>query len=373
MAFKKRRMMLVPGVNPDSFVFFFEKGNSGTSWSIRDYSVKNRVKEYGPRDFPLSADDIHRQALHSLDAPTHQTTDLNFWHAHTEECNRQYLGKTPVPQPKSNLPEASPPPARQGLAEGAFPVIDLQELLNSSKGRKPQDMERILHSPNSEDWVTWNFFRLLLKQYPRGWWGHLLSAARRRNRQLHFPYEEGSTPDLGLWRAVGSPPAYEMQNRARMRQSGNPELVLRAGMPDPVEGASEIDIAVEDKNFLVFIEAKLGSDVSLRTSYDPQRNQIVRNIDCLIEKAGGRFPMFWLLAKDQNPSRAYVHLIESYRSDASQLARELPQRDPEILRSIAQNLTILPWSDFIELVCGPGMDQEVNLVKQELERRMVVS
>jgi len=34
MAFKKRRMMFLPEVNPNSFIFFFEKGNSGTSWSI---------------------------------------------------------------------------------------------------------------------------------------------------------------------------------------------------------------------------------------------------------------------------------------------------------------------------------------------------
>jgi hypothetical protein len=50
MAFKKRRMMFIPEVNPSLFVFFFERGNSGTSWSIRDYSIRNRVKEYGPRD-----------------------------------------------------------------------------------------------------------------------------------------------------------------------------------------------------------------------------------------------------------------------------------------------------------------------------------
>jgi hypothetical protein len=50
MAFKKRRMMFIPEVNSSSFVFFFERGNSGTSWSIRDYSIRNRVKEYGPRD-----------------------------------------------------------------------------------------------------------------------------------------------------------------------------------------------------------------------------------------------------------------------------------------------------------------------------------
>ena len=37
-AMKKRQMILIPQVNPSSFVFFYEMGNSGSSWSIRDYS-----------------------------------------------------------------------------------------------------------------------------------------------------------------------------------------------------------------------------------------------------------------------------------------------------------------------------------------------
>lgn len=78
MAFKKRRMIVVPEINDRSFVFFCERGESGTSWSIRDYSVENRVSEYGPSELPWSADDIHQKTKHSLDAPTHSTHDLAF-------------------------------------------------------------------------------------------------------------------------------------------------------------------------------------------------------------------------------------------------------------------------------------------------------
>jgi len=91
MAFKKRRMMFLPEVNPNSFIFFFEKGNSGTSWSIRDYSVRNRVKEYGPRHFHWTADEVHERAVHSIDAPTVSTDNLAYWHDFTLKCNEQYL------------------------------------------------------------------------------------------------------------------------------------------------------------------------------------------------------------------------------------------------------------------------------------------
>ncbi|WP_348263257.1 hypothetical protein P8935_01565 [Telmatobacter sp. DSM 110680] len=232
-------------------------------------------------------------------------------------------------------------------------------------------MDRILHSPNSEDWVTWNFFQILLAQFPAGWWGHLVSAARRRNRELNFPFDDRSLPTPKLWTAVRAPSDYEARSRKRMLESGNPEWITRARMPDPVEGSSEIDIVIEHEQFLAYIEAKLGSDLSMKTSYDPQRNQIIRNIDCLIESAGTRLPIFWLLVKDVDAARSYVQLVDNYKNDPGLLAHDLPHRDSDLLKRISQNLTIILWSDFSELVCGPGADQESNAVKRELERRIL--
>ena len=85
---KKRRMVFIPEVNPKSFVFLFEKGTSGTSWSLRDYSIRNCVMEHGPRDFRWTADEIHQKAQYSFDAPTVSTDDLAFWHKQTEETQQ---------------------------------------------------------------------------------------------------------------------------------------------------------------------------------------------------------------------------------------------------------------------------------------------
>jgi hypothetical protein len=396
MAFKKRRMMLIPDVNPKSFVFFFERGNSGTSWSIRDYSIKNRVKELGPHDFHWTADEVHERAVHSIDAPTVSTDNLAYWHEFTRKCNEQYLQhsdedkpaiRQSAPpstissqsfQPKVDLSGGSTVSAPASLSQvrreqpsGSFPVMNLPELLNSPKGRKTQDMDRILHSPNSEDWVTWNFFQIMFRQYPSGWWGHLVSGARRRNREFRLAIDDRSLPRPMLWSSVPAPAEYEAQSRMRMQTSGNREWVLRASNPEPVEGSSEIDVTFDHDQFLVYAEAKLGSDISMDTKYDPQRNQIVRNIDCLIENAGRRVPIFWLLVRDEAPDRAYAQLMKSYMADLSLLARELPHRDQATLNVVAQNLTILLWSDFSELVCGPGWDAESAAVKQELRRRIL--
>jgi hypothetical protein len=398
MAFKKRRMMLIPDVNPKSFVFFFERGNSGTSWSIRDYSIRNRVKELGPHDFHWTADEVHERAVHSIDAPTVSTDNLAYWHEFTRKCNEQYLQNsdqektanrqsTPpstvssqVFQPRVDTPSgpvasisASLPQVKPQQASGSFAVVNLPELVMSSKGRKTQDMERILHSPNSEDWVTWNFFQIMFRQYPSGWWGQLVSAARRRNSDLRFPFDDRSLPRPILWSSIAAPCEYEAHSRVRMQNSGNRDWILRASNPERVEGPSEIDVTFDHERFLVYAEAKLGSDISMDTKYDPQRNQIARNIDCLIENAGNRMPVFWMIVRDEAPDRAYVQLMKSYKADPSLLARELPHREPATLSVVAENLTVLLWSDFEELVCGPGWDSESAAVKEELERRIVKS
>ena len=58
----------------------------------------------------------------------------------------------------------------------------------------------------------------------------------------------------------------------------------RAGDPRPVEGDTEVDITIEGSGVLWFLEAKLHSDLSASTTYDPSRNQLARKIDVLLER-----------------------------------------------------------------------------------------
>ena len=54
------------------------------------------------------------------------------------------------------------------------------------------------------------------------------------------------------------------------------------------------------------------------------RVQVTRNIDCLLEIAGTRAPLFWMLVCDEEPVRAYTQLMNGYRADPGLLARYLP-------------------------------------------------
>lgn len=155
-----------------------------------------------------------------------------------------------------------------------------------------------------------------------------------------------------------------------MMASRNAVWRARAASSEPVEGPSEIDVTIEHRDFLVFIEAKLGSDISMNTTYDPHRNQIVRNIDCLLDRAGQRSAAFWMMVKDAEPSRAYAQLMDAYKADPRLLARDLPHRNPESVERISRNLTIILWSDFGDLIRQSDPDAKVAGVMRELERRI---
>src|SRR6266566_8490920 len=117
---KKRQMVYVPDVNPASLLFFYERGNSGASWSLRDYSTPFRVIEKYARDFGCSADEIRRKARFSFDAPTVDTSDLAFWHEYTWIGNRQVLKSSPVPA----ITMASAAPSCQPPTRDQFPLLN---------------------------------------------------------------------------------------------------------------------------------------------------------------------------------------------------------------------------------------------------------
>ncbi len=136
-----------------------------------------------------------------------------------------------------------------------------------------------------------------------------------------------------------------------------------------MEGRSEIDIQFEGRSYLVFVEAKLGSDISLSTTYDPERNQIVRNIDCVLEVCGKRHPVFWMFVRDRQPTRAYIQLMEQYR-DASKLCCALPHRAATQIKEVTEGLAVVTWADLMNLLSGKNWMSPEAEVQREIQRRV---
>ncbi len=255
-----------------------------------------------------------------------------------------------------------------GDTAAMFPTLDEELLLSLPKAQKPQDMERIATSPNSEDWVTWNLMRALQRPPGDDWWSGVVAAAEAdAGRSARWETLE-PPPAVDLWRTVPSPRSYEAASRRRMTESDNEMWRSRAVNRRPVEGSTEVDLVFDGTDYLIFVEAKLHSDVSTSTTHDPERNQIVRNIDCLIEEAGNREPFFWMIVRDRDPSRSYMQLIERYRGDPDELHRLLPHRDPVVLKRIAASLAVVVWAELLPLIPNSA---ELSDTVAELARRVL--
>jgi hypothetical protein len=368
---RKRQMVLLPEINPRSFLFFFERGATGFSYSLRDYSIPNHVTERRARDFGWTADQVRRKATHILDAPYMDVNLLGEWHFYTRALNASLgIGSTDsaILAPSALVTQESSP----GTFPSAFPSLNPDGFAALPKSAKRGDVRRMLESPQSEDWVTWNVMNLLLRSRPETtWWAQLSAQIMQANPNLQFPAST-MQPQVRFWQRVASPKKYEASSRERMRRSPDPMISARSSATEPVEGDSEIDLIIESSALLIYIEAKLDSDISMRTTHDPARNQIIRNIDCLLESARGRTPFFWMFVRDASQGRAYTQLMQKYCEDPTTLSRDLPHRDPLLLEKVAQGLTIVTWREIARGICAPCAtdDEQLVSIKRELRRRI---
>jgi hypothetical protein len=109
--------------------------------------------------------------------------------------------------------------------------------------------------------------------------------------------------------------------------------------------------------------------VSLSTTYDPERNRIARNVDCVLELRGKRSPVFWMFVRDRAPTRAYVQLMDRYRA-VSELNRALPHRAEARLQNVASSLAVITWANLMALLAGTSRLGVEADVERELQRRV---
>lgn len=246
-----------------------------------------------------------------------------------------------------------------------FAFLDLDRFLAHPKAAKPEDRRRILRSADSEDWVTWNVVEQL--RIRTDWWPAVVGLAEKHAWALADSLALGDPPSVDLWRQVPSPRAYERASRKRMADSNDADWRNRAANRRPVEGPTEVDIVFEGPRFLIFVEAKLRSDMSMRTTYDPSRNQIERNIDCVLENAGNRDALFWMFVKERQGEFEYTKLVEAYRSDIGRLQSRLPHRDPKLLARLVENIALVEWRELSPLL--PDIPELAD-VRAEICRRV---
>ncbi|MEZ4216928.1 MAG: hypothetical protein R3E88_10665 [Myxococcota bacterium] len=198
----------------------------------------------------------------------------------------------------------------------------------SMRGSKLEHMR----SENSEDVVTWNVFRSLSKLDPSAWFQEMFE--RSFGHSVGLP-SRGVVIDL--WRSASPPPG--------IREHQNDE------------GASEIDVVIENEELVWYIEAKFKSDISLKTTANAERDQVIRNIDVGSWHAAPRDFYFSLLVLDRSRSPEGVRRVEKYSRKAG-LPKDLLKHRPDGVANF-KGASVITWRE-IEHVLRAAEPQLAN-------------
>ncbi len=76
---KRRQLIYIPEIEPDTFLFFYFEGDTGRSYSLRDYMVKNNPPRLTyAHQYPYTAKEILVKARYTFPADTVSTKDIHY-------------------------------------------------------------------------------------------------------------------------------------------------------------------------------------------------------------------------------------------------------------------------------------------------------
>ncbi len=184
-------------------------------------------------------------------------------------------------------------------------------------------------SVNSEDAVTWSFFRTMEIKASSGWFADVyirgLERAGNHETIAVFP---GESSELEFWKQINPPENYKFK-----------------------EGRSEIDIiACNSQQHIVSIEAKIHSPFAQTTKYNENRCQFARMIDAVSDFAQkNSYVCYWpavCIAQNDQENKNY---IKSYVDNPELLVFQLPHRDKDEMIELTKRISILTWEDILDI------------------------
>jgi hypothetical protein len=177
-----------------------------------------------------------------------------------------------------------------------------------------------LGSENSEDAMTWNVFKTLEKSNPEKWFSEIFP-------QITLDKDERFIdPMLRFWGKYFPP-------------------LLR---PFP-EGETHVDLTIETSNKLIFIEVKYKADISKKTKHDPNRNQIIRNIDVGSWAAKKWAKEFYFILLTLKSNTYSIDKLDYYKSNPSNIIDEIGsyRRDIKDYAALCENIHVIYWDQIL--------------------------
>jgi hypothetical protein len=190
-----------------------------------------------------------------------------------------------------------------------------------------------LGSENSEDALTWNVFKTLGKSNPEKWFSKIFPQI------ILDEDEQFIAPMLRFWDKY-FPPMYR---------------------PFP-EGETHADLTIETSNKLIFIEVKYKADISKNTKHDPNRDQIIRNIDVGSWAAKKRVKEFYFVLLTLKTKTYSVDKLHYYKSNPSHIIDQIGgyRKDIKDYLALCENIHVIYWDQMLTSL------QDIQMTNTEL-------
>lgn len=232
---------------------------------------------------------------------------------------------------------------------------ELRNILPFSQKDTNLQLKRILNSPDSEDFLTWSIFRPLRDVRPLSKW---LVPFFQKGLKRWEVFEEKDLDEavLKFWygrksREFYPPKEHQEWLKRKLEDSRILRFKERAKVGKRLEGPTEVDLVIETPKTLTFIEAKRTADIDCKTSYDPYRDQITRNLDVgsyQAEKCGKRYSFILLTAEYYERSRLFWYRMQECMNDPDRIKERLPYRSINF-EELSKGIGWVLWRNIIEI------------------------
>jgi hypothetical protein len=187
---------------------------------------------------------------------------------------------------------------------------------------------------------------------PPGWPERLLQLAEGLGIEIHPGEVKRVFFEVGV-PASQSRLDWLLENTDGLGHTGTrlDELTRRLASQDPrlhvLEGTTYADALIECDRAIIWIEGKRTDWLSPATTWDPQRDQLARNVEAAwiyaLENGYEDFCVLLCHEVDLRPEERA--LVDGYRS--GQLSAGWPHVDQEIRQEFAKRIGTLTWSEII--------------------------
>lgn len=195
-----------------------------------------------------------------------------------------------------------------------------------------------LGSENSEDALMWNVFKTLTKKSPSIWFTDLFPVI--------MDNQEYNNMEFYFWKEFSPPPSRQIK-----------------------EGNTHVDLTIETPKKIIFIEAKYKSEISLKTTYDSERDQIIRNLDVGSWAAREREKEFYFILLLTKSGSTSIDKFNFYKNNPERIKEKIGsyRDDLKNYSVLTENMYIIYWEDIYKLLHNKEFLEKANLDLMELQ------